>query len=497
MKNKLILLFVSAMALAACSKGGFYPNAAEAKYDAAVVSEPGMQDEGMNGDSFDEIIENEFVKTAEEPVSTFSIDADGASYAYMRRCITLGFLPNKNSVRTEEFLNYFTFDYPDPAGKDVLTVNAETGSCPWNPSHKLLRLGLKGKSLSDGDIPQANYVLLVDTSGSMDSEDRIELVKSGLINMLEYMRPDDRIALITYSGNVKKVLSSTPVSNRNKIKRAIRKLSAEGFTAGGAAMKMAYEEAVQNYVEGGNNRIIMCTDGDFNVGVSSTEALVEMVESYLDKGIYLSIMGFGMGNLHDSRMENISNHGNGTYNYIDSEEEMMKVFVNERSRFYSVANDTKCQVTFAPGAVESYRLIGYENRMMANEDFEDDSKDAGEIGAGQTITALYEIIPARGWEDGALTATFDVRYKEALGDQSKFLSIEVPAQDAANSSELDFAASLAAYSMLLRGSQYAGDATYKMVSDLASGSLNFDPGKFRRQYLELVSKASAISPNQQ
>ncbi len=272
---------------------------------------------------------------------------------------------------------------------------------------------------------------------------------------------------------------------------------------GGEAMKMAYEEASAHYVTGGNNRIIMCTDGDFNVGVSSTEALVEMVESYQSKGIYLSIMGFGMGNLMDSRMEDLSNHGNGTYTYIDSEEEMMKVFVNERSRFWAVANDTKCQVRFNPDVVEQYRLIGYENRLMTAEEFEDSKKDAGEIGAGQTVTALYEIIykydePVYKYvvpDEGALAATFETRYKFSLKDaESRSLSLELPFGAESSSQNLDFAAGVAAYGLVLRESKYKGDATLSMARELVNGAKSFDPNGFRAQLVELMDKQMNAKP---
>lgn len=480
--------------LASCYYADYSFAPGEASYidDAEGMPNP---ESPQPGDTFDEIAENDFIKVSEQPVSTFSIDADGASYAYTRRCLKQKFLPTRNAVRTEEFLNYFTFDYVEPTGDETVAINAEIGDCPWNASHKLLRLGLKGKSLPDGDIPPANFIFLIDTSGSMRGDDRLELIKSGLCNMLDYMRPVDRVAIITYAGTVSKPLESTLVKDPAAIKKVIRNLDADGSTAGGAAMKMAYDEASENYITGGNNRIIMCTDGDFNVGVTSTDELVKMVESYQDKGIYLSIMGFGMGNYQDSRMENLSNHGNGTYTYIDCENEMMKVFVHERSRFFSVASDTKCQLTFTD-AVDSYRLIGYENRVMNNEDFEDDKKDAGEIGAGQTITAIYELIPAQGFTESAPAATFDVRYKKALGEESRPLSLEVtvPRAEYVSSPEFSFAAGIAAFAMLLRDSKYKGDASYDMASGLVSkGSANApDPLKLRAELLELIGAASSI-----
>lgn len=453
------------------------------------TSDGNTEIDGNSGDNFKEIKENDFVEASAQPTSTFSVDADGATYAYMRACIKRSCVPDPRAVRIEEYLNYFTFDYAEPEGEESVAINAELGACPWNKTHKLLRLGLKGKSMKDSEIPDANFIFLIDVSGSMMGEDRLDLVKTGLCTMVDYMKPSDRIAIITYSGEVRKVLESTLVKDAAGIKNAIKSLSASGYTSGGAAMKMAYEEATEHYMKGGNNRIIMCTDGDFNVGVSSTEALVEMVESYLDKGIYLSIMGFGMGNYQDSRMEEISNHGNGTYNYIDSEEEMMKVFVGERSRFYSVANDTKCQVSFDPAAVGKYRLIGYENRVMNNEDFENDKKDAGEIGAGQTITALYEIIPAEGYVADALLCSFDVRYKKALGEDSRNLGLKlkVPAEDS-DSENIRFASGVAAYGLCLRNSEYKGEASLDMAAEIIGSARDFDPNGLRKQLCALIGK---------
>ena len=490
---------------ASCTKSfGFIDGYREAIYDNAqyaMDTDAGYGEtdpqEPFDGDNFDQIVENDFIQTTKEPTSTFSIDADGAAYAYMRRSIKNDRLPNANSVRIEEFLNYFTFDYADPTGNETVAINAELGDCPWNADHKLLRLGLKGKPIPESDIPDANYILLIDVSGSMTGDDRIGLVKKGLCSMIDHMKPTDRIAIITYSGEVKKLLKSTPVSEAKKIKNAIKQLNTDGYTPGGAAMKMAYEEAVQNYIQGGNNRIIMCTDGDFNVGVTDTDALVDMVESYLDKGIYLSIMGFGTGNYEDARMESLSNHGNGTYTYIDCEQEMLKVFVDERSHFYSVANDTKCQITFTPEAVESYRLIGYENRVMNNEDFEDDTKDAGEIGAGQTITALYEIVPAEGFTAGASMASYDVRYKKALGGDSRplNLNVTVPGQSAAASANMNLASGIAAYGLTLRNSQYKGSASYSMAKELVAASNN-NQDKYRTELVELITKAQNIANKQ-
>ena len=460
----------------------------EASYDEAMPGEP---EEPTGGDKFDEIVENDFIKTADQNVSTFSIDADGATYAYMRKCLRNGFLPSPNAVRIEEYLNYFTFDYADPTGDHTVAINGEVGECPWNPEHKLIRLGIKGKSMQASQMPAANYVFLIDVSGSMNQDDKLPLLKEGLITLTDRLNPTDRVSIVTYSGNVKLLLESTLASDANAIKKAISQLSASGSTAGGEALKMAYEEALANYIEGGNNRVIMGTDGDFNVGVTSTDALVEMVQDYASKGVYLTVCGFGSGNLNDSMMEQISNKGNGTYEYIDSEDELSKVFVNERSKFLAVANDSKVQVTFDKEKVDSYRLIGYENRVMANEDFDDDTKDAGEIGAGQTITALYEIIPVDGFNGEGPLAVFDFRYKKMLGAESIPLSLEIAGSDALDAmpTELRFAAGVAAYGMVLRDSKYKGTATFDMAYQLVGERLSFDKYGYRAQLQELIMMA--------
>ena len=477
--------------VASCSKGDFYMDGLvypEADYEAS-MPEPGDEEAG---DRFDEIKDNDFIKTSGQNVSTFSIDADGAAYGYMRKLLSKGMLPVASSVRIEEYLNYFTFNYADPTGDHTVAINSEVGPCPWNEGHFLVRLGLKGKSMDLSQTPPANFVFMVDVSGSMDSADKLGLLKTCLATLVDNLRPDDRVSIITYASKVEKLIESTPASEANKIKEAIAKLNARGSTAGGAAMKMAYEEALANFIEGGNNRVIMGTDGDFNVGVTSTDALLEMVQDYADKGIYLTVCGFGSGNLNDSMMETISNKGNGTYQYIDSELEMVKVFVHENSKFYSVANDTKVQITFDAEKVDSYRLIGYENRVMANEDFENDDKDAGEIGAGQTITALYEIIPAEGFESCQQVAVFDVRYKKALGQESILLTDEVMSVSS-DGTEISFAAGVAAYGMILRNSKYRGSADYDMAASLVEQGLAFDPHGYRAELLELISTAKFLA----
>ena len=440
---------------------------------------------------FDEIVENKFISTSEEPVSTFSVDADGASYSYIKRCILEGTPFNKSTARIEEFINYFPFDYAEPSGNDMVALNAEIGDCPWAEGHKIMRLGMKGRSLKAGELKNSNYVFLIDVSGSMEGEDRLDLLKSGLKALVDVLDPKDRISIITYSGEVKKLLESTPVSQASKIKKAIGSLTAGGSTAGGEAMKMAYEEARKNFIEGGNNRVIMGTDGDFNVGVTSTDELLEMVQDYAKSGIYLTICGFGWGNLNDSMMETISNKGNGTYEYISNSDDMIKIFVRETSKFHSVANDCKIQITFNPETVAQYRLIGYENRRMNNEDFENDEKDAAEIGAGQTITALYELVPAEGYEKGGKCAQFDFRYKKTLDSESLLLTKEV-SEEGTTTESFDFACSVAAYGMLLRNSQYGGTATPEMVLEMAQKAAGkYDPYDYRKDFISLVKESGS------
>ncbi len=458
-----------------------------------------LTDPDGTGDKFDDFLDNPFIDTEVENVSTFSVDADGAAYAYMRRMVNQGFRPTRAAVRIEEYLNYFTFDYPDPAGGKDVAINAEVGACPWQPEHKLLRLGIKGRDIYQGKHPKSNYVFLLDISGSMATKDKLPLLQEGMKAMIDYLDPDDRISIVTYASGEKKVLESTPVREASKIKKAIGKLVASGSTAGHSGMRMAYEECLANYIEGGNNRVIMGTDGDFNVGETSTDAILELAENYAAKGIYLTVCGFGTGNLNDGMMEKVSNAGNGTYEYIDSEDELTKVFVIERNKFTSVANDVKNQVTFDKDMVKSYRLIGYENRVLGKEDFDNDKKDAGEIGASQTITALYEIVPAEGFAKSKVIAKYDLRYKEALGDASIPLTMDIAVSDPDGSSaNLDLAAGIAAYGMMLRQTRYQGSSSFAMAHELVSRSIRnsagFDPYQLqlRENLLELIDKADRI-----
>ncbi len=489
---KRILLSIS---VALWSAGLFV--SCDAMYEAGVPSAGGdmgyyePSGEGQAGDKFEEFSDNPFVNTQEQNVSTFSVDADGAAFAIMRGYIDKGRRISPSAVRIEEYLNYFTFNYPAPTDGAV-SINAELGDCPWNTEHKLLRLGIRGKDVAAADMPKANYVFLIDVSGSMNGADRLDLLKSSLLELTEHLQPTDRVSIVTYSGSTKLLLESTLVRDIDQIKKAIRKLEASGSTAGASAIQMAYDEATKNYIEGGNNRIIMGTDGDFNVGVTNTDELVKMVEEYAARGIYMTVCGFGQGNLNDAMMEKVSNSGNGTYVFIDDEDEMVKVFINERSRLLAVASDSKCQVTFDSTLIAQYRLIGYENRVMSTEDFEDDTKDAGEIGAGQTITALYEIVPTAAWSENTACGTFDFRYKELLGGASIPLSCPLQEWKGNRSENLNFAAGVAAFGMLLRQSEYKGTSTFRMAYDLVNNNRTFDPFGYREDLLDIIEDAQEI-----
>ncbi len=443
------------------------------------------------GENYTDYGENDFVSAIEIPFSTFSVDADGASYANMRRYITSEMSVPPASVRVEEFLNYFTFNYPEPNDGDILALSSEITKAPWSEGHYLLRLGIKAKSIALEKLPPSNYVFLVDVSGSMSSSNKMDLLKQGLSMLADNIRDDDRVTIVTYSGNVKMALEPTLGRDREDIKAVISELYANGSTNGGEAIQMAYQAAKEYYVKGGNNRVILATDGDFNVGVTSTDAMIELIEEYLDSGIYLTVLGFGSGNLNESMMEQVANCGNGNYEYIDCVAQMKKVFVDEITKLYCIAKDSKIQVQFNPSMVDSYRLIGYENRTMSEEEFDDEKSDAGEIGVGQTITALYEIIPTEGATSEGTIAEMTMRYKDGSTQQSYEVSHLVSGSytsinNIEASEDHNFAASLALFAMLLKESNYSGSGTSAMAIELAEGSSSFDPNGLRAEFVSLM-----------
>lgn len=474
----------------------------------------------FNTEGYDHIAENPYLKVSDNPLSTFSIDVDAASYSNVRRYINTGQLPPAGAVRIEEMINYFSYQYPQPQGNAPFSVNTEIAACPWNTNHRLALIGLQGKQIDYDKLPASNLIFLIDVSGSMDEPDKLPLVKQSLNLLVDQLRGQDKVALVAYAGNAGLVLPATSGENKRKIKEAIDNLDAGGSTAGGAGIQLAYKIAQQNFVKGGNNRVILCTDGDFNVGASSDAALENMIEKERESGVYLTVLGYGTGNYQDAKMQKLADKGNGNHAYIDGIAEAKKVLINEfGGTLFTIAKDVKLQIEFNPQKVQGYRLIGYENRMLAKEDFNNDKKDAGDLGSGHTVTALYEIIPA-GVEDGSLdsvdalryqknTAKIKVnkdfsgelmnvklRYKQPGGNTSSL--IQHPVMDAqvgvANTSNnFRFAAAVAEFGMLLRNSQYKGDGNFTMVRMLAGNALGNDVEGYRKEFMQLVSSASAIA----
>lgn len=348
----------------------------------------------ISSEEYKEIQENGFKQVLDTPLSTFSIDVDAASYSNMRRFLNKGELPPTNAIRTEELINYFSYNYARPTGNDPVRITTEVGTCPWNEQHRLVRIGLKAKEIPTENLPASNLVFLIDVSGSMYGPERLDLVKSSLKLLVNNLREKDKVAIVIYSGAAGEKLASTPGSDKQKIREAIDELEASGSTAGGEGIMLAYKIAQKNFISGGNNRIILCTDGDFNVGVSSDKELEKLIEQKRKSGIFLTVLGYGMGNYKDNKMQTLAEKGNGNHAYIDNLQEANRVLVNEfGATLHTVAKDVKLQVEFNPAQVQAYRLIGYESRLLADEDFNNDTKDAGEMGAGHTVTAFYEVIP--------------------------------------------------------------------------------------------------------
>lgn len=476
-----------------------------------------MYADGMNAEEYKEIAENNFKTVSESPLSTFSIDVDAASYSNMRRYINKGELPPADAIRTEELINYFSYDYPQPTGNDPVKITTEVGACPWNVKHRLVRIGLKAKEIPTDKLPVSNLVFLIDVSGSMYGPQRLGLVQSSLKLLVNNLRDEDRVAIVVYSGSAGEKLPSTSGSDKQKIREAINELTAGGSTAGGAGIKLAYKIAKQNFVKGGNNRIILCTDGDFNVGVSSDEGLEKLIEQERKSGVFLTVLGYGMGNYKDSKMQVLAEKGNGNHAYIDNLQEANRVLVNEfGATMHTVAKDVKLQIEFNPSQVEAYRLIGYESRLLKDEDFNNDAKDAGEMGAGHTITAFYEVVPAGIKSDftgkvddlkyqktkptPAVTnnskelLTVKLRYKAPDGNTSK--KIEQPLIDDNKekvSSDFRFASAVAMFGQLLRDSDFKGAATYDKVISLVKTSLDNDEKGYRREFIRLAETAEGLA----
>lgn len=468
-----------------------------------------------NAETYKEIKENSFVAVAQQPVTTFSADIDRAAYANVRRIIGYGQIPPKDAVRIEEMVNYFDYDYPAPEEGSVspLRVSPELAPAPWNPNHLLLRIGLQAKKIDLAKAPPSNIVFLIDVSGSMDEENKLPLLKSSFKMLLGQLRPDDKIAIVTYANGTKVALPSTSVKDKEKIIKVLDNLYASGGTSGGRGIQLAYEQAQKSFIKNGNNRIILATDGDFNIGINNTTDLEKFIEKQRESGIYMSVLGFGIGNYRDDMAETIADKGNGNYAYIDNITEAKKVLVNELSgTLFAVAKDVKLQLEFNPKYVKEYKLIGYENRMLANEDFTNDKKDAGEIGAGHTVTALYELVPSDGKVAQSLRyqsqelnekgkgnelGFLKIRYKDPKVKDAKSVEITEPLvfnKKALKETSTDyrFAASVAEFGILLRDNSNKANATYDQVIELAEGAIGKDPEGYRKEFVRLVKSVKML-----
>lgn len=469
-----------------------------------------------NTESYNSIEENGYKLTATSPLSTFSVDVDAASYANVRRFILSGNKPEKGAVRVEEMINYFQYDYPNPTNDDPFSITTEVGDCPWS-KNKLVHIGLQGKRIQKENLPASNLVFLLDVSGSMNQPNKLPLLKKSFQMLVNELGDKDKIAIVVYAGAAGVVLESTYANNSTKILEALEGLSAGGSTAGGQGIELAYKVAQDNFIKGGNNRVILATDGDFNIGMSSDDAMENLIVKKRETGIFLTCLGFGTGNFKDSKMEALADKGNGNYAYIDNILEAKKVLVTEMgATLLTIAKDVKIQVEFNPALISSYRLIGYENRMLAAEDFNDDKKDAGEIGAGHSVTALYEVV-LKGTEiESELPIVDPLKYQEELKEKSKFgnelLTVKFryknPDGEVSKlivrsldndftawsklSNNFKFSAAVAGFGMLLRESDYKGTILFDRVIEIASQSKGADLNGFRSEFIQLVRAAKVV-----
>jgi Ca-activated chloride channel family protein len=471
-----------------------------------------------NREAYAHQVENGFQLVSKAPLSTFSIDVDAASYSNVRRyLLQQGQLPPPDAVRTEELVNYFKYQYPQPAAGAPAGLHLEQARCPWAPQHQLVLVGMQARTVPTAQLPPANLVFLIDVSGSMQSPDKLPLVKAGLKQLVQQLRPQDQVALVVYAGAAGLVLPPTPGTRQADIVAALDRLEAGGSTAGGAGLRLAYATARQHFNKEGNNRVILCSDGDFNVGESSDDAMEHLVAQERESGVFLSVLGFGTGNLQDSKMERLADKGNGNYAYIDQLDEARRVLVQQfGGTLFTLAKDVKLQVEFNPAKVQAYRLIGYENRLLADEDFNNDRKDAGELGAGQQVTALYEVVPVGAppvvdglkyqpvaqATTGAAAAellTVKMRYKQPQGQTSSLLSRPLPAAApaalAGASANLRWAAAVAQMSLLLRQSERRGEATWSSTLELARGARGTDEDGYRAECIRLMETAASLTPS--
>ncbi len=460
-------------------------------------------------ETYARIVDNSFQSVANEPQSTFSIDVDTASYSNVRRFLTQNTLPPRDAVRIEELLNYFPYhDAPPPSSsEDPFAVHVEIARSPWNAQHRLARIGIAARPIDQARRAASNLIFLVDVSGSMDDPLKLPLVQWGLQRLVEQLGENDRVGIVVYASASGVVLPSTSCMHKVEVLSAIEGLRAEGSTNGGAGIQLAYDLATKNFIKNGTNRVILATDGDFNVGVTDNDQLVQLIEAKAKSGVFLSVLGFGMGNIKDDKLEKLADKGNGHYAYIDSPREAYKVLVEEMgANLVTVAKDVKIQVEFNGDKVSAYRLIGYEDRVMANEDFDNDAKDAGEIGAGHHVTALYELVPpvpqsktllvAAARSTGPESFTLRLRYKKPDEDKSRLIeqkAIDAGTDFAQASDDLRFATAVAGFGMMLRDSPHKGTLTYAGLLEIAQPSLAKDPSGYRKEFVGLVRKAQALT----
>ena len=479
------------------------------------------QDPNLNTEAYARIDDNPFHRVATAPLSTFSVDVDTASYSNLRRFLRDGQLPPKDAVRIEEMINYFSYDYPQPQKGEPFSITTEVTASPWNDKLQLVRIGLEAPAIDDAKVPARNLVFLLDVSGSMNSPNKLPLLRQAMTLLVNQLRPQDKIAIVTYAGNAGLVLPATNGREKDTIRNAIARLEPGGSTNGAAGIQLAYTIADQNKIKGGINRVILATDGDFNVGTTSEGDLTRLIERERERGVFLTVLGFGMGNLKDSTMEKLADRGNGNYAYIDDLDEARKVLVKEAgATLVTVAKDVKLQVEFNPATVAGYRLIGYENRLLRDQDFNDDKKDAGDMGAGHSVTALYEIVPAGVAVPAAKVddlkyqqkpapapasasqelLTVKIRYKEPDGKTSKLLSrplANTKVELAKTSADLRWAAAMAGFGMMLRESPHRGNLSWLQVQTMAKGAVGSDAEGYRAQALLLIEQAMKLSSKNQ